>query len=153
NGDGLNMGVDQWLLTRRIGDPVFYNETLIGNDPYSNRKQLNIKIDQNFRSNRINGSWTMQRDDNVVLQGEWQNGVGGLSYRRPQVMSLGVTSTIGPTMVNEARFGYHVNKGSQIPPWEMSDPGIRNAAQQFIGQGGVKPGGTANYPVLIRPAS
>src|SRR5262245_34224702 len=36
NGDGLNMGVHQWLLTRRIGDPTFYNETLIGNDPYSN---------------------------------------------------------------------------------------------------------------------
>src|SRR5262245_44655877 len=29
NGDGLNMGVHQWLLTRRIGDPTFYKETLI----------------------------------------------------------------------------------------------------------------------------
>ena len=47
SGDGLTMGTDRWLLTRRIGDPVFYNETLIGNDPYSNRKQFNIKIDHN----------------------------------------------------------------------------------------------------------
>ena len=152
-GDGLNMGVHQWLLTRRIGDPVFYNETLIGNDPYSNRKQFNIKIDHNFKNHRFNGSWTTQRDDNVVLRGEWPNGVGGLSYRRPQFVNLGVTSTLSPTLLNEARFGYHINKGSQIPPWQMSDSSIRNQALQFTGEGGVRPGGTAKYPVLVRPAS
>ena len=35
---------------KRFGDPTFYNETLIGNDPYSNRKQFNIKIDHNLQS-------------------------------------------------------------------------------------------------------
>ncbi|HLQ78178.1 MAG TPA: TonB-dependent receptor [Terriglobia bacterium] len=153
NGDGLNMGVDQWLLTRRIGDPVFYNETLIGNDPYSNRKQFNIKIDQNFKNHRINGSWTTQYDDNVVLRGEWPDGVGGLSFRRPQIINVGVTSTISPTLLNESRFGYHINKGSQIPPWQMSDSSITDKALPFIGQGGVRPGSTAKYPVLVRPVS
>jgi len=153
NGDGLTMGVHQWLLTRRIGDPVFYNETLIGNDPYSNRKQFNIKIDHNLSSHRINGSWNTQLDDNVVLRGEWPNGVGGLSYRRPQIVNVGVTSTLKPTLLNEARFGYRINKGSQIPPWEMSDSSIRDQARQFVGAGGVRPGSTTNYPVLVRPAS
>ena len=146
NGDGLNMGVDQWLLTRRIGDPTFYNETLIGNDPYSNRKQFNIKIDQNYAKHRINGSWSTQMDDNVVLRGEWQNGVGGLSYRRPQIINVGVTSTISATLLNEARFGYHINKGSQIPPWEMTDSATHDVTSQFIGQAG-------KYPVLVRPVS
>ena len=75
SGDGLNMGTDRWLRTLKIGDPVFYNETLIGNDPYSNRKQFNIKIDHNYEKHRINGSWTPQWDDNIVLPGDWPKGV------------------------------------------------------------------------------
>ena len=78
-------------------------------------------------------------DDNVVLRGEWPNGVAGLSYRRPQIVNLGVTSTLSGTLLNEARFGYHINKGSQIPPWEMSDSSVKEYAQQFLGQGGVRP--------------
>src|SRR5262245_23919231 len=153
NGDGLNMGVDQWLLTRRIGDPTFYNETLIGNDPYSNRKQFNVKIDHNLAKHRFNGSFSTQMDDNVVLRGEWQKGVGGISYRRPKVIGLGVTSTLSTTLLNEARFGYHINKGSQIPPWEMTDSATKDFAQQFLGKGGVRSGGTTPYPVLVRPQS
>ena len=153
-GDGLNLGTDRWLRTLRIGDPVFYNETLIGNDPYSNRKQFNIKIDHNFNAkHRIAGSWTPQWDDNLVLPGEWQKGVAGLSYRRPQIITLGVTSTLSPTLLNEAKFGYHINKGSQIPPWQSSNTAIQNQALQFIGQGGVRPGGTSKFPVLVRPAA
>src|SRR5207244_3043005 len=30
---------------------------------------------------------------------------------------------------------------------------IKDFAQQFIGQGGVRPGGTTKYPVLVRPQS
>jgi hypothetical protein len=153
NGDGLTMGVTQWLLTRRIGDPTFYNETLIGNDPYSNRKQFNIKIDHNLTKHRINGSWSTQMDDNVVLRGEWPDGVAGISFRRPQIVNVGVTSTLSATLLNEARFGYHINKGSQIPPWDSADSSIHNYAQQFIGQGGVRPGTSNTYPVLVRPQS
>jgi hypothetical protein len=153
NGDGLNMGVHQWLRTRRIGDPTFYNETLIGNDPYSNRKQFNIKIDHNLSAHRINGSWSYQLDDNVVLPGEWPGGVEGLSYRRPQIIQAGVTSTLSPSLLNEARFGYRTNKGSQIPPWEMSDSKIRDQARQFLAEGGVRPGGSTKYPVLVRAVS
>ena len=64
-----------------------------------------------------------------------------------------MTSTLSPTLLNEARFGYHINKGSQIPPWQSSDSSIKNTALQFIGQGGTKAGGTAPYPVLVRPAT
>ena len=152
NGDGLTMGVHQWLRTRRIGDPTFYNETLIGNDPYSNRKQFNIKIDHNLQNHRINGSWSTQMDDNIVLPGEWPDGVQGLSYRRPQIVNVGVTSTLSANLLNEARFGYRTNKGSQIPPWEMEDSALRDQARQFLGEGGVRPGGNTKYPVLVRAA-
>jgi hypothetical protein len=153
SGDGLNLATDRWLRTLKIGDPVFYNETLIGNDPYSNRKQFNIKIDHNFTKHRINGSWTPQWDDNIVLPGDWQKGVRGLSYRRPQIITLGVTSTISSTLLNEAKFGYHINKGTQIPAWQSADSSIKNTALQFIGQGGTSPGGTGKFPVLVRPAT
>ena len=151
--DGLNTGVYQWSRTKRFGDPVFYNETLIGNDPYSNRKQFNIKIDHNLKNHRINGSWTMQRDDNVVLPGDWPDGVEGLSYRRPQIVNVGVTSTLNATMLNEARFGYHINKGSQIPPWEMENSQNETVASNYIARVGARPGGSTPYPVLIRPQS
>src|SRR5262249_54161526 len=114
-------------------------------------KQFNIKIDQNFKNHRINGSWTTQYDDNIVLPGLWPGGVAGLSYRRPKIINLGVTSTISPTLLNEARFGYHINKGSQIPAWESSDKSVRDAIAPFIAQGGVRPGSSNTYPVLVRP--
>jgi len=153
NGDGLTMGVYQWARTKRFGDPTFYNETLIGNDPYSNRKQFNIKIDHNLQKTRINGSWTMQRDDNVVLPGDWPDGVQGLSYRRPQIVNVGVTSTLSSTLLNEARFGYHINKGSQIPPWEMKDSKNQTSAKNYIAQVGARAGGSTPYPVVVRPQS
>ena len=71
----------------------------------------------------------MQRDDNVVLPGDWPDGVEGLSYRRPQIVNVGVTSTLSSTLLNEARFGYHINKGSQIPPWEMDDSRNQSSAK------------------------
>ena len=149
--DGLVTGNYRYVLTRNIGDPTFYNETLVGNDPYSNRKQLNIKIDQNFKSHRISGGWTYQMDDNVVFRGDLPNGLEGVSSRRPNVLTVGVTSTLSPNLLNEARFGVNINKGEQNPPWTSKDEKIRNEAQQFLGQGGVRPGTTNTYPIIVRP--
>ena len=95
----------------------------------------------------------MQRDDNVVLPGDWPDGVEGLSYRRPQIVNVGVTSTLSPTMLNEARFGYHINKGSQIPPWEMDDSRNQSSAKNYIAQAGARAGGSTPYPVVARPQS
>ena len=139
------------MLTRNIGDPTFYNETLVGNDPYSNRKQLNLKIDQNFKSNRISGGWTYQMDDNVVFRGDLPNGLEGVSSRRPNVLTVSVTTTLSPNLLNEGRFGININKGQQNPPWTSTDDSIRDEAQQFLTQGGVRPGTSNRYPVLVRP--
>ena len=152
-GDGLVSGVYRYLLTRKTGDPTFYNETLVGNDPYSNRKQLNIKIDQNFRSHRISGGWTYQLDDNAVFRGEYEDAVGGISYRRPQIINLGVTSTLSSTLLNEARFGLNINKGGQITPWLSADDKIREEALKFMGEGGANPGSTVKHPLIVRPVS
>jgi hypothetical protein len=150
-GDGLMTANYRYVLTRNIGDPTFYNETLVGNDPYSNRKQINIKIDQNFKSHRINGGWTYQMDDNVVFRGDLPNGLEGVSSRRPNVVTVGVTSTLSPTLLNEAHFGVNINKGEQNPPWTSRDENIRNEAQQFLGQGGIRPGTANSYPIIVRP--
>ncbi len=152
-GDGLVSGVYQYLLTSHWGDPRFYNETLVGNDPYSNRKQINIKIDQNFASHRISGNWTYQLDDNEVFRGELPAGIVGTSYRRPQIVTLNVTSTLSPTLLNEARFGLNINKAGQTPPWLSKDPKVKDAAAQLLGQGGTRAGGSTNYPVIVRPVS
>jgi hypothetical protein len=150
-GDGLVTANYRYMLTRNIGDPTFYNETLVGNDPYSNRKQLNIKIDQNFKSHRISGGWTYQMDDNVVFRGDLPNGLEGVSSRRPNVLTVSVTTTLSPNLLNEGRFGININKGQQNPPWTSTDDSIREEAQQFLTQGGVRPGTSNRYPVLVRP--
>jgi hypothetical protein len=151
-GDGLISGVHRYLLTRRMGEPVFYNETLVGNDPYSNRKQLTLKIDHNFTSShRISGSWSHQLDDNVVLRGEWPDGLAGTSYRRPEVLTFNFTSTLRPTLLNEARFGLNLNKGGQVPPWLMSDDKTRTEAQKLLAEGGDRNG--VKYPIIVRPAT
>jgi|SoiMethySBSTD1v2_1073268.scaffolds.fasta_scaffold12785_1 hypothetical protein len=152
-GDGFVTAVNRYLLTRNTGDPTFYNETLVGNDPYSNRKQLNLKIDQNFQSHRLSAGWTYQLDDNVVFRGEWPDGFGGTSYRRPQILTLSLTSTLSPILLNEARFGFNLNKGGQIPPWLMEDEAIRNQALPYLAEGGTRPGGTTPYPVIARAVS
>ncbi len=153
NGDGLVSGVNRYLLTRKTGDPTFYNETLVGNDPYSNRKQINIKIDQNFKSHRISAGWTHQMDDNVVFRGEWPDGFGGNSYRRPHIFNFNVTSTLSSTLVNEGRFGLNINKAGQDPPWLSQDQSLRDQAQKYLGAGGTRPGGTTAYPAIVRAVS
>jgi len=67
-------------------------------------------------------------------------------------VSVGVTSTLSTTLLNEARFGYHINKGSQIPPWELKKNDGSKISNYFAKLGS-RAGGSTPYPVAIRPQS
>ena len=120
NGDGLNMGVRSVAADAQNRRSTFYNETLIGNDPYSNRKQFNIKIDHNYQKaphqRKLEHSNGRQRRSARRVA---QRSCAGSPTAGRRSSTVGVTSTLSPTLLNEARFGYHINKGSQIPPWQM----------------------------------
>ena len=154
NGDGLVSGVNRYLLTRKTGDPTFYNETLVGNDPYSNRKQFNIKIDQNFKSHRISGGWTHQMDDNVVFRGEWPDGFGGNLL--PAAADLELERHIDvefDAAQRSAVWIQHQQGGSGFHPGSRQDQSLRDQAQKYLGEGGTRPGGTTAYPAIVRPVS
>ena len=62
---------------------------LVGSAAYQNRKQINIKIDQNFSSkHRIAGSWTHQVDNSTDPLRGWPDGLSGLTSRGPHTLTV-----------------------------------------------------------------
>jgi len=146
NGDGLNYAAFRWLLGRHGNNT---NESIVGTEAYSNRKQINLKVDQNFGKHRLSGNWTYQMDDNADNVGDWPDGLSGQTSRHPQVFTLNFTSPLSASLLNEARFGLNFNKTESVPAWLVSDQKTRDEAKSFLAQGGQRDGVT--YPVVVAP--
>ena len=56
-GDGLNYADHKYLLVRHGNND---NQSIVGSEGQAERKQINIKIDQNFTIHRISAGWTYQ---------------------------------------------------------------------------------------------
>jgi hypothetical protein len=99
--DGLNTATHQWLRRAKGADNLFG----VGQD--NNRRQINVKLDHNFNSShKVNGSYSYEIDtsDDAALPA-WPTGYPGQDIRKPQVLSVGFTSTLSASLLNEARFG------------------------------------------------
>jgi hypothetical protein len=100
-GDGLNWGGYRWVRRLNGGDNVF------GLGEMPNRRQINFRIDHNFnRSHRVSGTYSLERnnaEDSFPTLPE--NSYGGAVIRKPQSFSVNFTSTLRPTVLNEARVG------------------------------------------------
>ncbi len=100
SGDGLNTAAHRWTRAYRGNDNLYG----VGED--NQRKQINLKVDHNFSArHRVNVSWSYEKgwsDNNLKV---WPDGFGGFAERRPQVLTANFTSTLSPTLLNEARFG------------------------------------------------
>jgi hypothetical protein len=112
-GDGLNTAGYRMLRHYRGADNLFGSGEATGD-----REQYNVKIDQNFTDNHkanFNVSYELVDSDDVFegLPGTMSN----LNYRRPVVLSGGFTSTLSPTLLNEARFGMRRQGINVIAPW------------------------------------
>ena len=151
--DGLNEASFRWLLGRK-GDGAGIADAVVGSAAFQNRKQINIKIDQNFSVHRIAGSWTHQVDSSTDPAAQWPNGLSGLSTRGPHTFTVNVTSTLSSTLLNEGRFGLNLNKAEATNPWNLSDSSIRDRARSFFLQGGASLSGNGSlYDVLVSPAT
>jgi hypothetical protein len=147
--DGLNTASIRWLRTAKSAGDTF------GTSPNDNRKQFNIKIDHHFNTtHKISGSYTLERDTSAVTLSNWPNGISGDGIRNPHVISTNLTSTLGPTLVNEARFGFRGNYNKVRRPFETEE-GAK--LLEFVNsiKGGPDPGYTRNvggvYPLQIEP--
>jgi hypothetical protein len=148
--DGLNLGVFRWLRGRS-GNTGGAAQN--GTSPESvNRKQINIKIDENINTNhRVNVGWTYELDDNADNVANWPGGFNGESRRRPHILTVNYNSTLTPSVVNEARFGVSLNNSRVDPPWYSTDSEVRKGAEEFLLKGGTVNGFT--YPIAVTPGN
>lgn len=148
-GDGLNYADHKYLLVRHGNND---NQSIVGSEGQAERKQINIKIDQNFSMHRISAGWTYQLDDNIDNIGDWPGSYSGTTYRRPQTVTLNGTSTLSSTLLNEARFGVNYNKTRSVPAWLSPDQETAKGAQSFLLSGGASRSGNGKiYPVVVVP--
>jgi hypothetical protein len=132
--DGLNLAQHAYMQTR--GGSTAGNAQQI-TDPNANSKQINIKIDQNFNANhKAAFNYTYQRDDSDANVSSWPGGPVGTVTRRPHVFTVNFTSTLSPSIVNEARFGINRNWNSTVPAYLSTNDTERLAAEEFLLNGG-----------------
>ena len=146
-GDGLNTAGFRWVRgTSGQGGA----NAAAGVSDFVNRKQINIKIDENFNSNhRVSGSWSYQHDDSADFVAAWPGGLNGETRRRPQVLTVTGTSTLSPALLNEARFGLRYQKTGRFIATES---GNASEAQEWFLNGGANASNGTVYPVAFNPA-
>ena len=115
--DGLNVASYRYVRRFRGLDNLFSVGEATGD-----RKQYNGRIDHNFNaSHKLNGSFSYERvsSDDVVegLPNTWSN----RNFHRPIVVSVGFVSTLTPSLVNEARFGYKRSGTNVVAPWDLDE--------------------------------
>ena len=149
-GDGLNYADHKYLLVRHGNND---NQSIVGSEGQAERKQINIKVDQNFgAAHRLSVGWTYQLDDNIDNIGDWPGSYSGTTYRRPQTLTINATSTLSSTLLNEARFGMNYSKTRSVPAWLSPDAETASAAQSYLLSGGVSRAGNGTvYPVVAVP--
>ncbi len=146
-GDGLNSAAFRWIRGRKGQNT---NEAIVGSSSFTNRKQINIKIDQNFRQHRISGNWSYQMDDSTDNVAGWPDGFSGLSIRRPQTLTMNVTSTLSASLLNEARFGLNINRTQSVPAWHVPDADYAAQARELLYDGGARNG--VPYSAVVDPS-
>jgi hypothetical protein len=118
--DGLNTAIHRWVRRTVAGGAG------TGGDPDAfRRKQFNIKIDHNFnQAHKLTGSWIHEDrfSDNNSLS-PWPNGWSGEVTTHPKVMTVQLTSTLLPTVLNEFKFGRRVTTLHNIPAYHTDEHG------------------------------
>ena len=106
-GDGLNTAGYRWTRRESGG-----SEQIFAFGGNLGRKQINTKIDHNFNaSHKAAGSYTYEESAGNAGYEIVPDGFRGAVNRKPQTLSLTFTSTLSPTLLNEARVGYRLTRG------------------------------------------
>jgi hypothetical protein len=109
--DGLNTASVRWLRGKTATGSI--TNTANGDD----LRQINFKVDHNFNAmHKANVSFTQEWNNSATGVTTWPNGISGEVRGKPRIMAFNMTSTLGPTMVNEAKFGMRYNKRDSIQP-------------------------------------
>lgn len=145
-GDGLNTAVHQWLRGSRSNGGLAIGA---GTDTDTDRKQINFKVDHNFNANhKAAFNYSYEWTDADYALSTWPSGYAGYTSRRPTVLTASFTSTLSPTLLNEARFGYRRNQLVIYPAYERPDDAeARAAGNDILIQG------NEGFPIMFVPAT
>jgi hypothetical protein len=133
SGDGLNTAVAKWTRTDTGTGTVFS----AGTSP--NRKTINTNLNYNLSDrHRISGNYMIEFSggaDATKLWDETMAGPGyvpsnGRSVRRPQQFGFTITSTVRPTMLNEARVGLARTVSHSYAP--LNNPENGDSVQKML---------------------
>lgn len=134
--DGLNTASVRWLRGKTATGSI--TNTNNGDD----LRQINFKVDHYFNSmHKANVSFSQEWNNSATGVTTWPNGVSGEVRGSPRVLAVNMTSTLSPSMVNEARFGLRYNKRDSIQPLN-TQPGRDAGLSNFLLDTGPDPGFT-----------
>jgi hypothetical protein len=105
-GDGLNVADLKWTRTTPGQDTVYG----VGED--NQRQSITVKLDHNLNAkNRLSGTFGWEKDTATDNEFTWPMpySYGGNDLRRPITFTVNFTSTLRPTLLNEARVGLWYN--------------------------------------------
>jgi hypothetical protein len=144
-GDGLNTAGFRWVRHEKDGSEGIFptNSAGLSSPTFLGRKQVNTKIDHNFNAkHKLSGTYTYERSAGTASATfeSWPDGYRGSVFRRPQTLALNFTSTLSPTVVNEARGGMRRTGGNTFNA--LTDPDTGKTAQQFFPS-------ISGYPVFV----
>ncbi len=114
-GDGLNVADLKWTRTTPGQDTVYG----VGED--NARKSITAKIDHNLSSkNRLSGTFSYEKDTATDGENTWPTPLsyGGNDLRKPITFTASFTSTLRPTLLNEARVGLAYNESHTLDATE-----------------------------------
>jgi len=134
-GDGLNVGDLRWIRVQPGQDTVYG----IGED--NERKSITVKIDHNLSERqRLSGTLSYEKDSASAAESGWPDGFAGITPRKPYTFTVALTSTLRPTLLNEAHFGMAYNEMHNTDP--LNHPGTGDAMKALLQT--LLP--TANFP-------
>jgi hypothetical protein len=124
--DGLNTAGYRWIRAFKGGNEGIFSFGGTGVD----RKQMNVKLDHNFSAaHKLSGTYTYEVSAGGANLMTWPETFSGSRSRRPQHLAVGLTSTLSPTIVNEARVGMRRTGFTQ---WNgLNNPETGSAGQKF----------------------
>jgi Carboxypeptidase regulatory-like domain/TonB-dependent Receptor Plug Domain len=149
-GDGLNTAVHEWQFRAHgTGDL----DTAYGTSFVADHHQINTKIDHNFSARHkvaVNYSHQWIDNDYIPVSGpttQWPGGYLSKTIRRPRVLTVNFTSTLTPSLLNEARYGYRANWHYVWAPWEVPNVQDREVPLSLMRSG------SQGFPIVYTPAT
>jgi hypothetical protein len=116
-GDGLNTAGFRVLRHSRGVDNLFGSGEATGI-----RKQFNVKVDHNITNNhKANVNWTYERTVSDDVFAAYPDGFSNSNFRHPIVVTGGLVSTLSPSLLNEARFGYRLQDLNVVAPMALPE--------------------------------